>query len=62
MGTTVEAPKPDSILVGFLKAYGEPFYKAIVEFTDANFRLEHFPKRFRRANIIVLRKLSKIVK
>ena len=60
-GVTVEVPGLDGILIGFLKAYGEPLYKAIIEFTDVNFKLEYFPKRFQRANVIVLRKPGKIV-
>ena len=47
--------------MGFLKAYREPLYKAIVKLTDVSFRLEYFSKRFQRANVIVLRKLGKIV-
>ena len=47
--------------MGFLKAYREPLYKAIVELIDASFRLEYFLKRFQRANVVVLRKLGKIV-
>ena len=56
-----KALRLDNILMGFLKAYGEPFYKTIIKFTDVSFRLEYFPKRFRRANVIVLRKPGKIV-
>ena len=47
--------------MGFLKAYREPLYKAIVELIDASFRLEYFPKRFQRANVVVLRKPGKTV-
>ena len=47
--------------MGFLKAYGEPLYKAIVKLIDASFRLEYFPKRFQRANVVILRKLRKTV-
>lgn len=47
--------------MGFLKACGEPLYEALAELTNASFRLEYFPKRFRTANVVVLRKAGKTV-
>jgi hypothetical protein len=56
-----KAPGPDYIPVGFLKACGEPLYKALAELANTSFRLEYFPKRFRTANVAPHRKPGKTV-
>jgi hypothetical protein len=56
-----KAPGPDYIPAGFLKACGKPLYEALAELANASFRLEYFPKRFRTANVVVLRKPGKTV-
>src|SRR5208283_2373156 len=47
---------------GFLKAYRLPLVRIITKLTNANFKLEYFPKRFRRTEVVVLRKAGKSIK
>ena len=54
-----KAPGNDSISNEFLKAMGEPMAKAIAALTEACWKLEHYPERFRQARTVVIRKPGK---
>jgi hypothetical protein len=57
-----KAPGYDKLSNGFLKACGKPLLKILAQMTEASFRLQHFPCRFREAMVVVLRKPGKTVK
>jgi len=54
-----KCPGADKIPNRFLQAMGEPLIRALQVLTNAVFQTQHFPKRFRAARTIVLRKPSK---
>jgi hypothetical protein len=55
-----EAPGIDDLLpMGFLKACGPPLAKILAAVATASFQISYFPKRFRQAGIIVVRKPGK---
>jgi Endonuclease-reverse transcriptase len=56
-----KAPGEDWLQTGFLKACGRPFRQAIATLAGDSFRLEYFPKCFRTAQVVVLRKPGKTV-
>jgi hypothetical protein len=57
---TWKAPGPsDDLPVGFLKACGRPLSVILAAITQASFDLEYFPKRFRSAGVVVLKKPGK---
>jgi hypothetical protein len=45
--------------MGFLKACGEPLYRVLARIAQASLRAEYFPRRFRDAKVITLRKPGK---
>ena len=49
----------DLLPMGFLKACGNPVAKILAVIVEASFMLEYFPKRFRDAGVVVLRKPGK---
>ena len=49
----------DKILNRFLKAMGEPLVRALQALITAVFKVSYYPKRFRAARTIVLKKPSK---
>ncbi|KIM92765.1 hypothetical protein OIDMADRAFT_62240, partial [Oidiodendron maius Zn] len=55
-----KAPGPsDDLPAGFLKACGRPLSTILAAITQASFDLEYFPKRFRSAGVVVLKKPGK---
>ena len=54
-----KAPGEDWLQTGFLKACGRPFRQAIARIAEDSFRLEYFPRCFRSAQVVVLRKPGK---
>ena len=54
-----KAPGEDWLQTGFLKACGRPFRQAIARIAEDSFRLKHFPRCFRSAQVVVLRKPGK---
>jgi hypothetical protein len=58
-----KAPGPDDLLpIGFLKACGPPLAEILARLANASFSLEYFPKRFRNAGVVVLRKPGKTLR
>jgi Reverse transcriptase (RNA-dependent DNA polymerase)/Endonuclease-reverse transcriptase len=58
-----KAPGPsDDLPVGFLKACGRPLSTILAAITQASFDLEYFPKRFRSAGVVVLKKPGKTLR
>ncbi len=57
-----KAPGRDNLPTGFLKMCGQPLAKAIAKIANASLACEYFPKRFRCANVVVLRKPGKSAK
>src|SRR5271157_5145913 len=57
-----KAPETDLLSTGFLKAYGLPLARIMTKLTNASFKLEYFLRRFRRAEVVVLRKAGKSIK
>jgi hypothetical protein len=51
-----KAPGLDLLPTGFLKACGAPLAQAIARIATASLQLEYFPRRFRRAVVVALRK------
>jgi hypothetical protein len=57
-----KAPREDALSNSFLKACKEgALAKVLAKITSACFTLEHFPRRFRAALVVVLRKPGKTV-
>ena len=54
-----KCPGSDEIPNRFLQAMGEPLIKALQALITAVFKVNYYPKRFRAARTIVLRKPSK---
>src|SRR5208337_4938992 len=57
-----KAPGTDLLPTGVLKAYGLPLARIMTKLTNASFKVKYFPKRFRRAEVVVLRKAGKSIK
>lgn len=58
-----KAPGTDDLLpTGFLKACGPPLAEILTRLANASFALEYFPRRFRSAGVVVLRKPGKTIK
>src|SRR5271157_3691181 len=57
-----KAPGTDLLPTGFLKACGLPLARIMTKLTNASFKLEYFPKQFRGAEVVVLRKAGKSIK
>src|SRR5208282_5051253 len=57
-----KAPGTDLLPTGFLKACGLPLARIMTKLTNASFKLEYFPKRFCRAEVVVFRKAGKSIK
>jgi hypothetical protein len=53
------APGIDGIPNAFLKALGDPFAQALATLTQACWQLTYYPKHFRRARTVAVRKLQK---
>ena len=53
------APGSDSIPNDFLKAMGKPLAEAVAAITSACWRIGHYPKQFKHARTIVIRKPGK---
>jgi hypothetical protein len=56
-----KAPGTDLLPIGFLKACGPPLATLLARIVTASLQLEHFPKQFRVAKVIVLRKPGKTI-
>ena len=56
---TNKAPGSDSIPNDFLKAMGEPLAVAVAAITMACWKLGHYPKQFKHARTVVIRKPGK---
>src|SRR5208337_4777730 len=57
-----KAPETDLLPTGFLKAYRLPLARIMTKLTNVSFKLEYFLRRFRRAEVVVLRKAGKSIK
>ena len=53
------APGADGIPNSFLRTMGTPFAKAIATLTQASWEIAYYPKRFRTARTVALRKPGK---
>lgn len=54
-----KAPGRDQIPTGFLKACGEPLYAVLARITQASLQAAYFPRCFRTAKVVALRKPGK---
>ena len=54
-----KAPGNDSIPNDFLKAIGEPLAAAVAAIATACWKLGHYPKQFKHARTVVIRKPGK---
>jgi hypothetical protein len=53
------APRPDEIPNSFLRAMGNPLARALSNLTNASFSIGYYPKAFKNARTIVIRKPGK---
>lgn len=54
-----KAPGPDGIPAGLLKACGDPLLETLSHITNASFKLATFPRCFRDAQVVVIKKPGK---
>ena len=57
-----KAPGDNLLLLGLLKACGEPLFKVLASLAEQSFRVGYFLARFRAAVIVVIPKASKTPK
>src|SRR5208282_6784309 len=57
-----KAPGTDLLPIGFLKAYRLPLARIITKLINASFKLEYFPRQFRRTEVVVFRKAGNSIK